>query len=104
MADKDWGTMLRTVGAIASEVVLTRPRQARSADPAVLASAAPSASVVVDPADAYRGLVARSAPGDVVLVTGSLFLVGDVLAAIDPSAAAEAARERVAHELAAAAR
>src|SRR6185295_1672352 len=82
MADKDWRTMLGTLGAIASEIVLTRPRQPRSTEPAILAAAAPAATVVSDPADAYRALVRRSAPGDVVLVTGSLFLVADVLAAI----------------------
>ena len=101
MGDKDWRTMLRLLGAIASEIVLTRPRHARSADPAMLAAAVDGrVSVEPDPAAAYRALVAGSAPGDVVLVTGSLFLVGDVLATIDPGLAAEAARERTALRLA----
>jgi len=37
----------------------------------------------------------------VVLVTGSLFLVGDVLAAVDPTLARDAERERAAARLAA---
>ncbi len=102
MRDKAWQTMLAAISAVASEIVLTAPRQARSADPAALAATLDRAgvSVVPDPADAYHALVARSAPGDVVLVTGSLFLVGDVLAAIDPALAAEAAREQAAVRLA----
>jgi dihydrofolate synthase/folylpolyglutamate synthase len=102
MRDKAWQTMLETVSGIASEIVLTAPRQARRADPAVLAATLGRAgvSVVPDPAVAYHDLVARSAAGDVILVTGSLFLVGDVLAAIDPALAAEAAREQAAARVA----
>ena len=102
MRDKAWQTMLEAISGVASEIVLTAPRQARSADPAMLAATLdrPGVSVVRDPAAAYHELVARSAPGDVVLVTGSLFLVGDVLAAIDPALAAEAARESAATRVA----
>jgi dihydrofolate synthase/folylpolyglutamate synthase len=101
MGDKDWQTMLRTIGAVAAEIVLTRPHQRRSADPALLAAAVgANARVEPDPATAYRRLVAASAATDVVLVTGSLFLVGDVLATIDPACAREAAREHRALRLA----
>jgi dihydrofolate synthase/folylpolyglutamate synthase len=101
MGDKDWQAMLRTIGAVAAEIVLTRPRQRRSADPALLAAAiGGDARVEPDPAAAYRRLVATSAATDVVLVTGSLFLVGDVLATIDPAFALAAAQERTALRLA----
>ncbi|TMA82157.1 MAG: bifunctional folylpolyglutamate synthase/dihydrofolate synthase [Deltaproteobacteria bacterium] len=102
MRDKAWPQMLRALDAIAAEIVVTRPRQARSADPNEVATAAPRpVPVVADPMHAYEELVARSGRYDVVLVTGSLFLVGDVLAAIDPAVARDAERERAAARLAA---
>jgi dihydrofolate synthase/folylpolyglutamate synthase len=101
MRDKAWRSMLQSIGSLATEVVLTRPRQARSCDPAELAAAVTGpVRVHPDPIAAYRELLAASAPHEVVLVTGSLFLVGDVLAALDPALAAEAAREQAALGLA----
>lgn len=103
MADKVWQGMLTTLAEAAYEIVLTRPRQPRSADPAVLASAVadhPRVRIAPDPVAAYDDLVGRSAPEDVVVVTGSLFLVGDVLPAAEPALAAEAACERRAAALA----
>jgi dihydrofolate synthase/folylpolyglutamate synthase len=97
MRDKAWRPMLDSLRRIARETVVTRPSQARSADPsAIAASSGGAVRVHEDPIAAYRALVAASAPGDAVLVTGSLFLIGDVLTAIDPGAAADAARERAA--------
>ncbi len=101
MRDKEWQTMLRTLGEVATEIVLTRPRQPRSAAPEELAAAAPCpVRVHEDPIEAYRALVARSAPDDVVVVAGSLFLIGDVLPLTDPTLAADAERERAAARLA----
>ena len=53
-----------------------------------------------DPVTAYRDLVATSAREDVVVVAGSLFLVGDLLPVVDPALAAAAERERAAARLA----
>ena len=101
MRDKPWRRMLESLATLAREVVTTRPRQPRSADPAELAAAARvPARAIADPETAFRALVAASAPEDVVLVTGSLFLVGDVLPIVDPTRAADAARERAAAALA----
>ena len=102
MRDKSWLLMLRSLARVATELVVTRPRQTRSADPHEVAAAAPCpARVVADPALAYEDLLGRSRPDDVVLATGSLFLVGDLLAAIDPACAVDAERERAAMRLAA---
>ncbi len=102
MRDKDWTPMLRALARIASDLVVTRPRQARSADPRLVAADSPiPARVVDDPAQAYQEVLAASSRDDVVLATGSLFLVGDLLAAIDPTCAAAAERERGAVRLAA---
>ncbi|MEB2284984.1 MAG: hypothetical protein B6D46_11860 [Polyangiaceae bacterium UTPRO1] len=101
MRDKGWQTMLRGLADVASEIVVTRPRQPRSLPPGELAAAAPfSVRVVEDPVAAYRELLAVSAADDVVVVTGSLFLVGDLLPVVDPALAAAADRERAAAVLA----
>ncbi|MCC6767392.1 MAG: bifunctional folylpolyglutamate synthase/dihydrofolate synthase [Deltaproteobacteria bacterium] len=101
MRDKGWQTMLRGLAEVTSEIVVTRPRQPRSASPADVAGAAPCpVRVVDDPVAAYRELLATSAPDDVVVVAGSLFLIGDLLPVIDPSLAVAAERERAAAALA----
>ena len=101
MRDKGWQSMLRALGEVATEIVLTRPRQPRSASPDALVSAVSGpVRVCEDPADAYRDLVATSSPDDVVVVAGSLFLIGDLLPVIDPTLTADAARERAAARLA----
>ena len=101
MRDKGWQGMLRTLADVSSEIVVTRPRQARSADPALVAAEVPGpVRVVEDPGDAYRAVVAASDPDDVVVVTGSLFLIGDVLPLVDAAFAADAERERAATALA----
>jgi dihydrofolate synthase/folylpolyglutamate synthase len=101
MRDKAWHSMLGALERVATEIVLTRPRQPRSADPAGLAAAATGPVVIEpDPARAYAVLLERSAPDDVALVVGSAFLVGDVLPETDPGLRALAARERVAAQLA----
>jgi dihydrofolate synthase / folylpolyglutamate synthase len=101
MSDKAWDGMLRSLRRLATEIVVTRPRQPRAADPATLAAAVEGrVHVEPDPVRAYRALVAASAPADVVVVTGSLFLVGDVLPSVEPRLAADADRERLAAQLA----
>jgi folylpolyglutamate synthase/dihydropteroate synthase len=93
--------MLGSLERVADEIVLTRPSQPRSADPAVLAAAATGPHAVEpDPRRALAALRARSAPEDVVLVIGSSFLVGEVLPDLDPRWAADAERERTAARLA----
>jgi dihydrofolate synthase / folylpolyglutamate synthase len=101
MRDKGWQSMLRALGDVAADVVLTRPRQPRSVPPETLAAAVTGAvQVIEDPEEAYRALLASSGPDDVVIVTGSLFLIGDVLPSVDPTLVPAAARERAAARLA----
>jgi folylpolyglutamate synthase/dihydropteroate synthase len=94
--------MLRSLAEVATEIVVTRPRQPRSASPADVAATVTGTPVRIedDPVVAYRALVRDSAPEDVVVVTGSLFLLGDLLPEIDPTLAADAAHERAAARLA----
>lgn len=81
MQDKNWNSMLRNLCAIASEVVLTRVPMDRSAAPAQLATAIGEKtpwSIVESPLQALRFLLSTAKPDDVILVTGSLYLLGEV--------------------------
>ena len=81
-ANKDVEGVVRPIAANADVVYATRNDSARSAEPeevARVARAASSATVEVSPsvADAIAAARAAAGPGDLVLVTGSLFTVGD---------------------------
>ncbi|MGH7768106.1 MAG: bifunctional folylpolyglutamate synthase/dihydrofolate synthase [Candidatus Binatia bacterium] len=80
MADKDWPLMLQELSAVAGEFVLTRVAMERSADPGKMAEAVKDipATVAEDPRQALRGMLQKAGPEDVVLVTGSLYLLGEV--------------------------
>jgi dihydrofolate synthase/folylpolyglutamate synthase len=81
MQDKSWDSMLRNLCAIASEVVLTRAPMERSAAPARLATAMGEDTpwnIVESPLQALRFLLDAAGPDDVILVTGSLYLLGEV--------------------------
>ena len=81
-ANKDIAGVVGPLAAMADVVYATRNDSARSAEPeevAEVARAAGSATVEVLPsvADAIDAARAAAGPGDLVLVTGSLFTVGD---------------------------
>ena len=81
MEDKDWAYMLGELSEIASEAVLSRVPMQRGADPwrvrEVIGEKIP-AIVLEEPAKALRFVLERAGPEDVVLVTGSLYLLGEV--------------------------
>jgi dihydrofolate synthase/folylpolyglutamate synthase len=84
MADKDYRAILAELVPAADLVVYSRPAYSRAADPAALAAAAPAGAPrgEVEP-DLGRALArARglAGPRGVVLVTGSLFTVGEASA------------------------
>jgi dihydrofolate synthase/folylpolyglutamate synthase len=85
MGDKDAAGMLEVLLPHATQLVVTRPRNPRAQRPDALAEVARAVrpipvTVEDDPARALRR--AQDA-GPVVLVAGSLFLVGDILAELD---------------------
>ena len=80
-ADKD---IKAIVGALAPEgplVIATRSRHSRAADPETVADEARSQGLAVETApdlpSAMATATARSEPGDLICVTGSLFIVAD---------------------------
>ncbi|MCX8073241.1 MAG: bifunctional folylpolyglutamate synthase/dihydrofolate synthase [Candidatus Binatia bacterium] len=81
MADKDWPEMVELLAPHVASVIVTRPLPRRSADPERVASVwreRTQVRVEEDPRRAFEGLLATVDPGDAILVTGSLFLVGAV--------------------------
>jgi dihydrofolate synthase/folylpolyglutamate synthase len=86
MADKAWPAMLEHLLPSASEVIVTRVGR-RGLDPGGLAAATGGAvpvRAVADPRAAMRLAIERATPGDAVLVTGSLFLVGEAYTTLAP--------------------
>ena len=81
MEDKEWRLMLNMLVDVVDEVVLTRVSMERSADPKQLASHVAgrvSHRVMNDAHQALASLLADARPEDIVLVAGSLYLLGEV--------------------------
>ena len=83
--DKDAAAMLRALVPVCAEVVFTRSSSPRSLPPPTLASLSaqldgPSEEIVSDPARALERARTLAGPGGLVLATGSLTLVADLLA------------------------
>jgi dihydrofolate synthase/folylpolyglutamate synthase len=97
--EKDAVAFVRELAPVVARVIVTRARHARAADPEVLASTVRArgieATIVESAPDAVMRAWDVSDPDDLVVVTGSLFLVGDVLEwmwpAQQPSRAADEA-------------
>ena len=83
MADKDIPLMLKTFAPAADEVVLSRPGYARAADPQTLFAARPSsfppAEIKVPLTEAIDLARAKAGSEGVVVITGSLFTVGEAM-------------------------
>jgi len=81
MSDKDVKTMARHLSSITRTVIVTRaPGTERAADPAEVARVCRDegmvVSIVEDARSALAEAIARAGRDDIVLVTGSLYLVG----------------------------
>lgn len=81
MEDKDWRLILDTLVGVADEFVLTRVRMERCADPHRLAEYLKSrlpCQVIEDSHAALRMLARSAAPNDIVMIAGSLYLLGEI--------------------------
>ena len=83
LADKDWPAMVAALAPCARDAIVTRVPSPRAADPQEVARAFSMSGifgmVVEEPGHALRTAEGVAGPDGVVLVTGSLYLVGDVL-------------------------
>jgi dihydrofolate synthase / folylpolyglutamate synthase len=81
MADKEWQLMLGTLTHAVDEVMFTRVAMERSADPDQLAKTVGEKiphRVIRDSRVALRKLLDEARPDDIILVAGSLYLLGEV--------------------------
>ena len=81
LADKRWPEMLRELAPLAGRRYYTEPRGRAPAPLSELSAAFPG-EVIPAPRDALARALTASAPGDTVVVTGSIYLVGEVRAAL----------------------
>jgi dihydrofolate synthase / folylpolyglutamate synthase len=89
MADKNHKEFLGRLVPIADTVIFTRPHMERAATPEMLVAAMGQASVhrlvISDPHDALARAEHMARPSDLICVTGSLFLVGEISRSRSPS-------------------
>ena len=82
MDDKDWRLMLDTLAGVVDEIVFTRVSQLeRSADPVLLQQEMAGrlqSQVIPDPRSAVETLVQSAGPNELIVITGSLYLLGEV--------------------------
>jgi dihydrofolate synthase/folylpolyglutamate synthase len=82
MRDKAIGEISEILFPLAEEVYLTRPEQPRAASPEEILAAArcgtPQIFLEAEPVRAFERAYQASAPEDVILAAGSLFLVGAI--------------------------
>lgn len=87
MKDKDHRRMLRMIAPMAYELVLCRPRMDRAEDPWLLQSEALAlgarATVVESVSQGFQDLLERACRDDLICVTGSLFVVGEVMVCLE---------------------
>jgi dihydrofolate synthase/folylpolyglutamate synthase len=81
MADKEWEIMLRALSTAVDEVIFTRVDMERSADPQMLAEKLSKPiphRVIADARVALRTLLNEADDRDIIVVAGSLYLLGEV--------------------------
>ena len=92
MSDKDWQLMLTRLSGVISEAMFTKVAMERSADPAELAQGLAGRMKTRSHSEsraALRLLIDESAPDDVIVVAGSLYLLGEVRPMLQELAAAQ---------------
>jgi dihydrofolate synthase/folylpolyglutamate synthase len=82
LKDKNWIAMLQELGPLARLVILTRPESDRAADPRGLVEAeryCAKLEILEDVAGSITLARAVADPEDVIVVTGSLFIISAAL-------------------------
>ena len=93
MADKEWGLMIRALASVVDEIMFTRVEMARSADPERLADKLTGTlprRAIRDSRVALKTLLDESHEDDVIVVAGSLYLLGEVRPMLEQIAAGRA--------------
>jgi dihydrofolate synthase/folylpolyglutamate synthase len=89
MRDKDLSSIAATLFPIADKLILTQPSNTRAATLEALASFVPSnfdsgrITLASTPGEALRVAYEQTPPNGLICITGSLYLVGEVLSISD---------------------
>jgi dihydrofolate synthase/folylpolyglutamate synthase len=88
MADKDIASLLRAIVPISDRVFYTRPVYSRAADPRILMEKGQSLNTPGEVIPSLRSAIEKAekiaSPGDLIVICGSLFTVGEALTFFDP--------------------
>jgi dihydrofolate synthase/folylpolyglutamate synthase len=83
LQDKNVRSMLNQLAPLAGTVILTRPDSERARDPASMSSLLclrdKTVLVLADIAEAWCAALGAAEPDDLIIVTGSMYLVGEIL-------------------------
>jgi len=83
MKDKDFPQMLKGLLPVVDLTILTRPETSRAALPADVAGYAPGAVVTATVAEAVDAAFKMAREGDLIVVTGSFYTIGEAKKALD---------------------
>jgi dihydrofolate synthase / folylpolyglutamate synthase len=95
MADKEWELMLRALAGAVDEITFTQVATERSADPRMLAEKLNRPipqRVIANSVAALRTLMREADREDIIVVAGSLYLLGEVRPVLEDIAKAKAAQ------------
>jgi dihydrofolate synthase/folylpolyglutamate synthase len=90
MADKEWELMVDDLARVVDEIVFTRVAMERSAEPEQLAEKLKARiphRAICDSRAALRTLLDESGAEDIIVVAGSLYLLGEIRPMLEPLAA-----------------
>jgi dihydrofolate synthase / folylpolyglutamate synthase len=83
MRDKAYEEMLRIISPLMELIIFTQPTVERALNPATMAHLVPEAVLTGSVREALETAKINAHPGDLILVTGSLYTVGDAKRFID---------------------
>jgi dihydrofolate synthase / folylpolyglutamate synthase len=86
MKDKNWKEMLHLLSPLVDEIILTKPDMERAANPKLLAAAAPAGIVRDNLRSALATAKEHAKKEDIIIVSGSLFIIGEAKTAINEAA------------------
>jgi len=88
MADKDIGNIIRLLSPVADYIICTRPEYYRAADPGRIMREVSAAGKHGEEVHTLSGAIEKArgmaSSRDLILITGSLFTVGEALSLLDP--------------------
>ena len=100
MEDKDWRLMLESLSEVVDEIVLTRVNMERCADPFYLASqlgAKVAHRAIGNARSALDYVLDGADSNDVILIAGSLYLIGEIRPIVQEIAAAKSGKKNDPH-------